>query len=148
MAKKIYAREIDRLREICLALPGATEKLSHGEPTWFAGPGGSGQGRGKVFCMLANDHHDDGIVGFWTPAPPGVQEAMVEEDPDRFYRPPYVGVKGWLGVRIDVSPDWHEIAAVVEDGYRLVAPKKLLAELGAQPRLSHMAARRPHRLDG
>ena len=122
MATKTYAREIERLRKICLALPGATEKLSHGEPTWFAG---------KVFCMLSNNHHNDGVVGFWTPAPPGVQEAMVEEDPARFYRPPYVGHKGWLGVRIDVSPDWDEIAAIVEDGYRLVAPKKLLAQLDA-----------------
>ena len=120
MAKKTYAREIEKLRKICLALPGATEKLSHGEPTWFAG---------KVFCMLSNNHHNDGVVGFWTPAAPGVQEAMVEEDPARFYRPPYVGVKGWLGTRLDVDPDWGEIAAIVEDGYRLVAPKKLLQEL-------------------
>jgi hypothetical protein len=120
VAKKTYAREIERLRKICLGFPGATEKLSHGEPTWFAG---------KVFCMLSNDHHNDGIVGFWTPAPAGVQAAMVEAEPERFYRPPYVGVKGWLGVRIDVSPDWDEIAAIVEDGYRLVAPKKLIAQL-------------------
>jgi hypothetical protein len=119
---KTYAREIERLRKICMALPGASEKLSHGEPTWFAG---------KVFCMLAQDHHGDGIVGFWAPAPPGVQEAMIEEDPDRFYRPPYVGPKGWLGVHLDVHPDWDEIAAIVEEAYRLIAPKKLLAQLDA-----------------
>ena len=120
MAKKTYAREIERLRKICLAFPGATEKLSHGEPTWFAG---------RVFCMLSNNHHNDGVVGFWAPAPPGVQEAMIEEDAGRFYRPPYVGHRGWLGVRLAVAPDWDEIAAIVEDGYRLVAPKKLIAAL-------------------
>ena len=122
-SKKTYAREIERLRKVCLALPGATEKLSHGEPTWFAG---------KVFCMLSNNHHNDGVVGFWTPAPPGVQQAMVDQEPDRFYRPPYVGHKGWLGVRIDVSDlDWDEIAAIVEDGYRLIAPEKLVKQLDA-----------------
>jgi hypothetical protein len=111
-----------RLRKICLAFPGASEKLSHGEPTWFAG---------KVFCMACNDHHGDGIVGFWAPAAPRVQEAMIEEDPARFFRPPYVGPKGWLGVRLDVDVDWDEVAAIVEDSYRLIAPKKLLAQLDA-----------------
>jgi hypothetical protein len=111
---------LGRLRAICLSFPAATEKLSHGEPTWFCR---------KVFCMFANNHHDDGIVGFWAPAEPGVQEAMIEEDAARFYRPPYVGPRGWLGVRLDVDVDWGEVAAIVEDAYRLVAPKKLVALL-------------------
>ena len=111
---------VERLRKICLSFPEATEKLSHGEPTWFCR---------KVFCMFSNNHHNDGIVGFWAPAAPGVQEAMIEEDPARFYRPPYVGVKGWLGVRLDVDVDWDEVAAIVEDAYRLIAPKKLIALL-------------------
>ena len=113
---------LDRLRKICLALPGATEKLSHGEPTWFAG---------KVFCMFCNDHHGDGIVGFWAPAAPGVQEAMIEDDPSRFYRPKYVGPSGWIGVRLDVDPDWDEIAAIVTEAFRLVAPKRLVKQLDA-----------------
>jgi hypothetical protein len=123
MAKaKSYAREIDRLRKLCLSFPEATEKLSHGEPTWFCR---------KVFCSLSNNHHGDGIVALTCPAPPGVQEAMIEEDPERFYRPPYVGPSGWLGVRLDRDPDWDEIAAIVEEAYRLIAPKRLVAQLDA-----------------
>ena len=108
------------LRSICLSFPEATEKLSHGEPTWFCR---------KVFCMFSHNHHNDGIVGFWTPAAPGVQEAMIDEDPARFYRPPYVGPSGWLGVRLDLDVDWDEVADIVDDAYRLIAPKKLVALL-------------------
>lgn len=115
---------LPKLRAICLAFPEATERLSHGEPTWFCR---------KVFCMFSNDHHHDGIVGFWAPASAGVQEAMVEEDPSRFFRPPYVGPKGWLGVRLDVDVDWDEVAAIVDDAYRLIAPRKLVALLDAAP---------------
>ena len=111
------SKAIARLRKICLALPEATEKLSHGEPTWFAG---------KVFAMLSNHHHDDRL-GFWCAAPPGAQEALVSSEPERFFRPPYVGGKGWLGVYLDVPQDWDEIAELVEDSYRLVAPKGLVA---------------------
>lgn len=114
------AGPIEQLRSICLSFPDATEKESHGEPTWFCR---------KVFCRAAVDHHGDGIVGFWAPAAPGVQETMVDEDPVRFYRPPYLGPKGWLGVRLDVDVDWDEVRAIVGDAYRLVAPKKLVALL-------------------
>jgi len=120
---KTYAREIERLRRICMAMPEATERLSHGEPTWFVG---------KVFCMLSNNHHNEGNVGFNAPAPPGVQAAMIDEDPARFYRPKYVGPSGWIGVRLDVDPDWDEIAAIVEEAYRLVAPKRLVKLLDAE----------------
>jgi len=106
-----------------MSFPSATERLSHGEPTWFVNDK-------KVFTMFAEDHHGDGIVGAWIPAPPGVQEAMIEEDPARFFRPPYVGPRGWLGVRLDVSTvDWDEVRAIVEEAYRMVAPKKLSALL-------------------
>jgi hypothetical protein len=112
---------LPRLRELCLALPEATERLSHGEPTWFV--------RGKkVFTMYASHHHDD-RVGFWCPAPPGDQEALVADEPERFFRPPYVGGLGWLGVYLDVPVDWEEIREIVTDAYRCVAPKKLVAEL-------------------
>jgi hypothetical protein len=111
---------VERLRELCLALPEATEKLSHGEPTWFVR---------KVFVSLADHHHDDRLA-FWCAAPPGVQEELVATDPERFFRPPYVGHRGWLGVYLDVEVDWGEIAEIVTDAYRCVAPTKLVALLG------------------
>lgn len=112
---------LSRLRELCLALPEVTERLSHGEPTWFV--------RGKkTFVTLADHHHDDRLA-FWCAAPPGAQEAMVASDPERYFRPPYVGTRGWLGVYLDVSVDWEEIAEVVTDAYRCVAPKPLIARL-------------------
>jgi hypothetical protein len=115
---------IGRMRTICLALPETTERLSHGEPTFFV--------RDKrSFVMTVDDHHGDGVLGFWCAAPPGVQEALVAEEPDRFFRPPYVGHRGWLGVRLDRDVDWDEIATIVEDAYRCVAPKTLIAQLDA-----------------
>jgi hypothetical protein len=114
--------ELERLRRLCLALPETTERLSHGEPTWFV----RGQ---KTFVMFADHHHDDGRLAFWCAAPPGAQEALVGSDPVRFFVPPYVGYRGWLGVRLDVEVDWDEIATLVEDAYRMVAPKRLVIEL-------------------
>ena len=118
------AEPLARLRALCLSLPEATEKLSHGEPTWFVR---------KVFVTFAGRHHDD-RVAFWCAAPEGVQEALVSADPQRFFRPPYVGVRGWVGVYLDVPEvDWAEIAEIVADAYRTVAPKRLAARLDAQP---------------
>jgi hypothetical protein len=113
---------LERLRSICLALPEVSERLSHGEPTWFV--------RGKkTFVMFADHHHDDRLA-FWCAAPPGAQDALVGSDPAHFFVPPYVGVRGWLGVRLDVEPlDWELIAALVTDAYREVAPKTLAALL-------------------
>ncbi|HKS45203.1 MAG TPA: MmcQ/YjbR family DNA-binding protein [Amycolatopsis sp.] len=112
---------LESLRRLCLALPEVTERLSHGEPTWLV--------RGKkTFVMYADHHHDDRLA-FWCAAPPGAQEAMVEEEPDRFFRPPYVGHRGWLGVRLDVPTDWAEIGEIVTEAYRVVAPKTLTARL-------------------
>ncbi|TNC28175.1 MmcQ/YjbR family DNA-binding protein [Amycolatopsis alkalitolerans] len=105
------------LRKLCLALPETTERLSHGEPTWFV--------RGKkTFVMYANHHHDERLA-FWCAAPPGVQEELVAQEPDRFFRPPYVGHRGWLGVWLDVPVDWTEIQSIVTEAYRVIAPKKL-----------------------
>ena len=115
---------LSRMRELCLALPEVTERLSHGSPTWFIR-------EKKTFVTFVDDHHGDGILGIWCAAPPGVQEALVAEEPDRFFRPPYVGGRGWLGVRLDVDVDWEEMAGIVEDAYRVVAPKKLVARLGS-----------------
>jgi hypothetical protein len=115
---------LEALRRLCLALPETTERLSHGEPTWFV--------RGKkTFVNYANHHHDDRLA-FWCAAPDGAQEMLVGSDPDRFFVPPYVGGRGWLGVYLDVpGVDWDQIADLVADAYRMVAPKKLVAELNA-----------------
>ena len=113
---------VEHLRAICLALPEVSERVSHGEPAWFVG------GK-KTLATLDDHHHGADHLSFWAPAPPGVQAEMIEEDPEQFFRPPYVGGRGWIGVRIDQDPDWDEIAAILLDAYRLVAPKKLLALL-------------------
>ena len=115
-------KTLDRLREICLALPETTERPSHGAPTFFVRDK-------KTFVMFMDDHHGDGRLAIWCAAPEGVQGSLVDEEPERFFVPPYVGHRGWLGVRLDVDVDWDEIAGIVEDGYRLVAPKRLVAEL-------------------
>lgn len=112
---------LERLRKLCLALPETTERLSHGEPTWFI--------RGKKTFVTYSDHHHDDRVAFWCAAPPGEQEALVSSDPSRFYVPPYVGHRGWIGVYVDVPLDWDEIADLVEDAYRTVAPRQLVAKL-------------------
>jgi hypothetical protein len=111
-----------RLREVCLALPEVTERLSHGSPAWFV------RGKKTVATYVYN-HHGDGRLAIWCPAPPGVQATLVTEEPDRFFVPAYVGHRGWLGVRLDRDLDWDEVAGIVEDAYRMVAPKKLVKEL-------------------
>ena len=117
------ARATARLRKLCLALPEATERLSHGEATWFV------QGK-RVFAMMSDQHHDD-RVAFTCPAADGAQEVLVRTQPHKFYRPPYVGGAGWLGVYLDVPEvNWDEIADLVVAAYRQVAPRKLVERLG------------------
>lgn len=113
-------RALGEVRRIATALPEVTERPSHGAPTFFVK---------KSFVMFQDDHHGDGRLAIWCKAAPGVQESMVDLEPERFFRPPYVGVNGWLGVRLDVDVDWDEVEAIIEDAYRCVAPKRLLAEL-------------------
>ena len=113
---------VERLRELCMGLPEVSERLSHGSPSWFV--------RGKkVLASLDDHHHGADHLALWCPAPPGVQAERVEQEPQRFFRPPYVGPRGWLGVRIDRDPDWAEIEGILRDAYRMVAPKKLAATL-------------------
>jgi hypothetical protein len=107
---------LERLRRLCLSWPDTSERLSHGEPTWFIG------GK-RAFVMYADHHHDDRLA-FWCAAPPGAQEVLVASAPDRFFRPPYVGHRGWLGVYLDVPVDWAELEAIVADAYRTVASRK------------------------
>jgi predicted DNA-binding protein (MmcQ/YjbR family) len=110
-----------RLRRLCFALPECTEKEAWGTPTFRV--------RDKMFAMYVNDHHGDGRVAIWCKAPPGVQEIVVGADPKRFFVPPYVGHKGWIGVCLDGAVDWDEVADFLRDGYRLSAPKRLAALL-------------------
>ena len=113
---------VGRLREIALALPGTSERISHGEVCFFVG---------RQFVAVDDHHHGADRLSFWCPAPPGAQEQLIAEDPTQFFRPPYVGHRGWVGVRIDLDPDWDEIAEIVRDAYRQVAPKRLVAQLDA-----------------
>jgi hypothetical protein len=115
---------VERLRKICLALPEAAERISHGEPTWFAG-------KGKVFAMLDNHHHGSPHLSVWLPQPIGAQEALIEADPKRFFRPPYVGPSGWVGVVLDTKPDWSMVGELVRESFVHVATKKLVARLAA-----------------
>jgi hypothetical protein len=116
------AQILKQLRGICLALPEATERLSHGEPTWFVRDK-------KVFAMFDDHHHGADRIAVHCPAPPGVQSSLVDEEPHRFFVPPYVGHRGWIGVRLDVDVDWPEVAGIIQDAFRLVAPKTLAAQL-------------------
>ena len=112
----------DPVRALALALPETNERLSHGMPTFFIRDK-------KTLCHFHDDHHGDGRLCIWTPAPPGVQDEVVRLEPERFFVPPYVGHRGWIGVNLDVDPDWEEIAGILADAYRLVAPKTLVRQL-------------------
>lgn len=95
---------LDHVRQICLSLPGAYEKLSHGSPCFFIE-------KKRQFCSYVDNHHGDGRVALWLTAGPGIQEMLIAEDPDVYFRPPYVGPSGWIGVRLDRDLDW----ATIED---------------------------------
>ena len=110
----------ERVRRICAALPEVTEKLSHGEPTFFV--------RKKVFAMCSTNHHNDGHFAVVVPAAIGVQEALIAESPKKFYKPPYVGGRGWVGVELDRVKD-KELALHLKEAWRLIAPVKLRAKV-------------------
>ncbi len=111
---------LDRVRRVCLALPGAAEQVAWGTPTWRV--------RKRLFAMYANDHHGDGRVALWCNAPLGVQEHLVAQDPASYFVPPYVGVKGWIGIVLGRVGD-AELRELLVQSYAMVAPKKLLATL-------------------
>jgi hypothetical protein len=113
------------VREVCLWLPEAEEFMSHGSPNFRV--------RGKTFATYVVNHHGDQRVALWLPAAPGAQEALVRADPGNFFVPPYVGPRGWLGVRLDKGLAWKRIAALVREAYERVAPRILHAEIGAAP---------------
>jgi hypothetical protein len=116
---------LDRVRKICFELPDVEERPSHGSPTFFY--------RGKkTFLMFHDDHHGDGRLAIWCHAPAGVQGLLVTEEPERFFVPAYVGYRGWVGVRLDLDVDWDEVAGIVRDAYKMVAPPKVVAALDVE----------------
>ncbi len=119
------AKQVERVRRICLALPETMEKLSHGEPTFFV--------RKKVFAMCSINHHNDGHIAVVIPAAIGVQAALIEASPDKFYRPPYVGGAGWVGVEIPRVSD-KELRLHLHEAWRLIAPEKFHSLLVESPR--------------
>jgi hypothetical protein len=123
---KAASNRLERLRTICLALPEVTERPSHGAPTWFV------RHKSAFVTLWADGHHQNTFPHLWCAAAPGVQEELVQAGPLQFFRPPYVGGRGWLGVRLDVELDWDEIAEMCQDAYRHVAPKRLVALLDQQ----------------
>jgi hypothetical protein len=116
---------IEGVRGLCLALPEVNERLSHGAPTFFIRDK-------KTFATVWDNHHGDQRLGLICAAPVGVQQQLVDEEPDRFYVPAYVGHRGWIGVRLDRKPDWAEIEQILLDAYTCVAPPKLIAQLDAR----------------
>lgn len=113
------ARPVDRIREICLSLPEVSEKEAWGVPTFRVG--------GKMFAMFNGEQHE---VAVWCKAPLGMQEVLVDADPERFFKPPYVGPSGWIGIRLSGRPDWQEIRGLVTDAWRMTAPRKMLPLVG------------------
>jgi hypothetical protein len=112
-------RILARVRKLCLELPETSERPSHGAPTFFVR-------EKRSFVTVMTNHHGDGRFAIWCAAGAGVQAMLVEADPERFFVPPYVGHRGWLGFRLDRDLDWNELAGIVEDAYVEVAPARLV----------------------
>ena len=110
---------LERVRELCLSLPETSERLSHGQPSFFIR-------EKKTFVMYLDNHHDDGRLALWCAAPPGMQDALVSGEPEHYFVPPYVGHRGWIGVHLNRGLHWNEIAGAIEDAYVTVAPKRLV----------------------
>ena len=109
---------IDQLRSLCLALPETAEKEAWGDATFRV--------RDKIFAMVKQG---DGQLSIWCKAPDGFQQILIDSDPDFYFRPPYVGHKGWVGLRLDANPDWAAVENTVRQSFRLIAPKKLVAQI-------------------
>jgi hypothetical protein len=125
-AGKDNGTQLKRLRRCCLSIPGAVEKISHGEPTFFTPK--------RVFAMFANNHHDDGHIAVWLPAGPGVQEALIEEAPEVYFRPPYVGPSGWIGVEMSKVGD-DQLATLIREAFQLIVAKDRQARSRKSPRV-------------
>ena len=112
------SQQIERVRQLSLALTETSERLSHGEPTFFV--------HKKVFVMFANNHHDDGHIAVWLPVPPGIQTTLIESSPDVYFRPPYVGHRGWVGIELAQISD-EDLSYHIRVAWELTAPKRLLS---------------------
>jgi hypothetical protein len=122
------AATVEHIRRACLALPEVEERLSHGAPTFFV------RGKKTFVTVWADGHHDNRFPHLWCAAPEGVQAGVVNDRPDQFFRPPYVGHRGWLGVRLDRGVPLDELADLCEEAYRVVAPPSLIRLLEAAGR--------------
>lgn len=126
-------KQLERVRRICLALPETSERLSHGEPTFFV--------HKKVFVMFANNHHDDGHIAVWLPVPSGFQADLIRASPTIYFKPPYVGVRGWVGIDLDqVGED--DLRFLIHTAWELIAPKRLLAKTSTEPRSPKRSSKR------
>jgi hypothetical protein len=110
------ATALAQVRDFCLALPDVSEKSSHGHPTFFF--------KKRVFAYFLDNHHGDGRLALWVPAPDGVQAMLVDSNPDHYFVPPYVGHCGWIGVRLDRSAPWSEVSSVLESAHQLLSAKR------------------------
>ena len=124
VSKPNAEEHLKRVRRLCLALPGSWEKLSHGEPTFFMGK--------RVFAMFSNNHHNDGHLAIWLPATPGAQEELVQTEPKKFFRPAYVGAKGWIGVELPAIDD-EELSLHIHEAWRIVNAKTRSGKTGRLP---------------
>jgi len=118
---------VDRIRQACLSLPEVQERLSHGAPSFFV------RGKKSFVALRPDGHHDNEFPHLWCAAPAGVQADVVASRPDQFFRPPYVGHRGWLGVRLDAGVSEQELADLCEEAYRVVAPATLVRRLDTEP---------------
>ena len=118
-------KQLERVRRICLALPETSERLSHGEPTFFV--------HKKVFVMFANNHHEDGRIAVWLPVPSGFQTDLIETAPAIYFKPPYVGVRGWVGIDLDQIGE-DDLRFMIQTAWELLAPKRLLAKISTVSR--------------
>jgi len=119
-----HSRLIERLRQVCLAFPETFEKIAWKTPTFRVD-----QKKGKMFVLYSDP--EAGRPALWCKGEEGAQEALVGVDPERFFRPPYLGVKGWIGIYLDRRVSWKEVRSLVEASYRLVAPARLAGQLDA-----------------
>jgi hypothetical protein len=126
-------KQLERVRRICSTLPEMTERLSHGEPTFFI--------KNKVFVMFANNHHNDGHIAVWLPVPSGFQSALIETAPQTFFKPPYVGVRGWVGIELDQISD-DDLTFHIQVAWELIAPKRLLSKIKTTSAISNSSQKK------
>ena len=126
-------KQLERVRRSCSTLPETTEKLSHGEPTFFV--------HNKVFVMFADNHHNDGHIAVWLPVPVGFQTTLIESARETYFKPPYVGVRGWVGIELDRISD-KDLTFHIQVAWELVAPRRLLSKVGANKDLSNPSPKR------